>query len=80
MQDKLKAEQEEKSAALKKEVWLELWFAKSDFKDHLENDAEREQLSPEEFKEHAKYLHIEYLANKEHILGHFLTRLSMSHT
>lgn len=57
----------------------ELWFAKLDYNDLLAVANEEEEISPEELREHVQYLHIEYLAKKEDILGQYLARLSMSY-
>lgn len=57
----------------------ELYFAKLDYNDHLEMANEEEEVNPEEFREHLKYLHIEYLAKKEDILAQYLARISMSY-
>lgn len=72
-----KDQQEEIVKRLKAEVWSELYFAKADYDYHLLNDPEREELSPEDFKEHIKFLKLEYLIKKELILGDYIARLSM---
>lgn len=78
--ENFKAKQEEIVERLKAEAWSELYFAKADYEYHLLNDVEREELSPEDFKEHIKFLKVEYLIQKELILGQYLARLSMFYT
>lgn len=75
--DNFQVQQEEIVKRLKAEVWSELYFAKADYEYHLLNDPEREELSPQDFKEHIKFLHLEYLIKKELILGDYIARLSM---
>lgn len=72
-----KAKQKEMVERLKTEVWNELYFAKADYEYHLLNDPERDELSPDDFKEHLKFQRLEYLIQKELILGQYVARLSM---
>lgn len=75
--EKFKAKQEEIVKRLKAEVYTELYFAKADYEYHLLNDPERDELEPEDFKEHTHFLKLEYLIQKETIMGQYLARLSM---
>lgn len=78
--EEIKAQQSEIAKRLKTDLWLELWFARTQYHDHLVHDAEREGLNEYELKEHVEYLHLEYLAKKEHLLREYAAQLSMSYS